>query len=345
MRKGILNRIGQSILELAILGTILVGILGLVVNYGLRYNYQQKVMMQAFRNAYNAAPEGGSYTLVVDKHIPNPSDPWGVGSVAPVSASASISRNYHMQEIAACDEDDVSACSTADLPKTFIEIKGSNGSKKYSFTTAGFRDAGGLTKATGGLTPEQVKKYEEIYGSSVCSDPDKDCGARKGECIEWTTNPQTNEEECKSVGGKENYYVKIRILDFCEGEFVNADMVRRICYLISNPAACTNDCQRGSGSDCSSCSQSIASPWYCNAEAVLFPSDKFPARSKSMGIGINYSQTSNINNTLNKSGSSTTDNLDWNVQTNRKIFYKSGQGVETIDVPTEVSQRDNWNWQ
>lgn len=337
---------GQSILELAILGTILIGILGLVVNYGLRYNYQQKVMMQAFRNAYNAASEGGSYTLVVDKHIPNPSDPWGVGSVTPVSASASVTRNYKMQEIAACDEDDVSACSTADLPKTTIEIKGSKGSFMQSFTTAGFRDAGGLTKATGGLTPEQIDKYEEIYGASVCSDPDEYCGARKGECIEWTTNPETGEKECNSVEGKENYYVKIRILDPCEGEFVSADMIRRICYLINNTAACKKDCARAGKDDCSSCDQSIPSPWYCSAESTLFPPDKFPiSRSRSMGIGINYGQTSNINNTLNKSGSSTTDNLDWNVQTNRKIFYKSGQGVKTIDVPTEVSQSDNWNWQ
>lgn len=349
---------GQSILELAILGTILIGILGLVVNYGLRYNYQQKVMMQAFRNAYNAASEGGSYTLVVDKHIPNPSDPWGVGSVTPVSASASVTRNYKMQEIAACDADDVSdcpttcpdaclTCSTAcpdacDLPRTTIEIKGTNADNTFKrcFTTAGFRDAGGLTKATGGLTPEQIDKYEEIYGASVCSDPDKDCGAREGDCINPTTNSQTGLSTCQ------HHYLKIRILDPCEGEFVSADMIRRICYLINNTAACKKDCARSGKDDCSSCDQSIPSPWYCSAESTLFPSDKFPiSRSRSMGIGINYGQTSNINNTLNKSGTSTTDNLDWNVQTKRKIFYKSGQGVETIDVPTEVSQRDNWNWE
>lgn len=329
---------GQSILELAILGTILIGILGLVVNYGLRYNYQQKVMMQAFRNAYNAAPEGGSYTLVVDKHIPNPSDPWGAGSVTPVSASASINRNYHAQDIAVCNEDDVNVCNTsstytADLPKTTIEIKGSNDSFMQSFTTAGFRDVSWLT-------PEQVDKYEEIYGSSVCSDPDQDCGAREGECINPTTNPQTGEETCT------DHYLKIRILDPCEGEFVSADMIRRICYLINNTAACKKDCKRGGKDDCSSCDQSIPSPWYCSAESTLFPPDKFPiSKSRSMGIGINYGQTSNINNTLNKSGASTTDNLDWNVQTNRKIFYKSGHGVATIEVPTEVSQSDNWNWE
>jgi hypothetical protein len=328
------NRIGQSILELAILGTILIGILGLVVSYGLRYNYQQKVTMQAFRNAYNATSEGGSYTLVVDKHLPNPSDPWGVGSITPVSASANINRTYHGQDAAACDADDLSACSTADLPETTIEIKGSNGSFKRSFTIVGFRDVSWLT-------PEQIDKYEEIYGASnVCSDPKQGCGAREGECIKWTINPQTGEKECT---GKK--YVKIRILDPCEGEFVSADMLRRICYLINNTAACKKDCARGGKGDCSSCDQSIPSPWYCSAEAVLFPPDKFPAKIKSMGIGINYGQTINSNNTLTKSGNSVTDQLDWNVQTNRKIFYKSGQGVVTIDVPTEVSQRDNWNWQ
>lgn len=339
--KGILNCRGQSILELAILGTILVGILGLVVSYGLRYNYQQKAMMQAFRKAYVATPEGGNYTLVVDKHIPNPSDPWGVGSVMPVSGSASVGYTYQMQVVAACDTEDVSVCSRADLPMSTMEIKGSNGSFVRSFTTSGFRDVPGAT-------PGQISKYEEIYGASnVCSDPGQGCGARSGACIpnvdvngDPIINPQTGEQECTAS------LAKIRILDPCEGDLVSADTIRRICYLISNSTACTSDCIRGgraSGTCSSICSASIALPWYCSAEAVLFPPDKFPTRFKALGIGMDSGQTSTINNTLSKSGSSTTDNLNWNVQTNRKIFYKSGQGLAEINVPTEVAQSESWN--
>ena len=42
---------GQAILELAIFGAILIMLLGALINYGLRYNYQQLAMQRAFRKA------------------------------------------------------------------------------------------------------------------------------------------------------------------------------------------------------------------------------------------------------------------------------------------------------
>ncbi len=322
----ITDKKGQSLLEFATLGTILVSILGIVISYGLRYNYQQKVMMQAFRKAYNVG-EQGSYTIVVDKHIPNPSDPFGVGSVSGLSSSGSVTRNYHMQD---------SAISEDELPSTTVEIRGTNGSQTYSFTTAGFRDVADATE-------DQVDKYEEIYGaSSVCSDPDQGCGATEGACLTYEINPETNVEECTE------YSTSIRILDPCEGEFVSADSIRRICYLISNQAACEADCVRGgkSSGDCSDiCSASIETPWYCGAEGSLFPSESFPlARARSMGIGINSSQDTAINNSLSKSGLSASDSINWATTTHRKIFYQSGHGLSQIDVDTGVSQNDSWAW-
>ncbi len=322
----IVGKKGQSLLELATLGAILVSILGIVISYGLRYNYQQKAMMQAFRKAYNVG-EDGSYTLVVDKHIPNPSDAFGVGSVSAVSGSGSVTRNYHMQD---------SAILESELPSTTIEIRGTNGSQTYSFTTAGFRDVANVTE-------DQIDKYEEIYGaSSVCSDPDQGCGATEGACLTYEINPETNVEECSE------YSTSIRILDPCEGEFVSADSIRRICFLIGDQTACANDCVRGgkSSSDCSDiCSASIETPWYCGAEDSLFPSEKFPlSRARSMGIGVDTIQDTNINNNLSKHGLSATDSINWTTNTHRKIFYQSGHGLSEIDVDTGVSQNENWTW-
>lgn len=140
---------GQALLELAIFGSILIMLLGIILNYGLRFNFEQKTQMSAFRKALemsanDATGNQGNLTLVTDKHIPNPSNPFAVGSVMPFMSSANVVRNYKMQETADTPDE---------LPQTTFQIQ----DRQYTYKTAGFRDE----TITSGLD-----KYKEIYGDS-----------------------------------------------------------------------------------------------------------------------------------------------------------------------------------
>ena len=108
---------GQAILELALFGSILIILLGVLINYGMRYNFQQQVMQQAFRKALGlaAARRSATYVLIKDRHIPDPSNPFGVGSLTPVSSTASVTRNYRLNETA--DNQD-------ELPAVHFDING-----------------------------------------------------------------------------------------------------------------------------------------------------------------------------------------------------------------------------
>ena len=142
----------QALLELSIFGSIMLMLLGVLINYALRYNAQQRIEQKAFRKALNESYQvkasipyfdlilgnhlgitdfvhsqgTSSYTVVEDVHIPDPGNPWGVGQVIPVSASASIPRNERF---------DTTAEWPSELPVSVFEINGNV--KRYK--TAGMR--------------------------------------------------------------------------------------------------------------------------------------------------------------------------------------------------------------
>ena len=129
---------GQAILELAIFGSILIMLLGVLISYGIAYSSRQKIMQEAFRKAlasaavsgpnYSGTPISVSHSLLKDIHIPNPSDPFAVGSVTPVSARATVTRNYAL---------DANAENDNELPQMRINLQG----YEYGpFKAAGFRN-------------------------------------------------------------------------------------------------------------------------------------------------------------------------------------------------------------
>lgn len=89
---------GQALLELAIFGSLLLLLLGALLNYGLNAEYNQQVMMESFRKALGiAAGQGtGAAAVIRDNPLPNPSNPFAVGSVLPVAASANVTKNFQM---------------------------------------------------------------------------------------------------------------------------------------------------------------------------------------------------------------------------------------------------------
>lgn len=141
---------GQALLEVALFGAILLMLLGVMVSYGLRYNYQQKTMMDAFRSSLkesNDTNRGGqaSVTVVSDEHIPDPANPFAIGSVSPFISGASVTRSYKLHESADTEEE---------LPQMTIQIQG----ELLNYTTAAFRPVGNITAS--------LDKYKEIYGGT-----------------------------------------------------------------------------------------------------------------------------------------------------------------------------------
>lgn len=120
---------GQALAELAILGSLMILVMGSLISYSLRYNQQQDISQEAFRRALevvsDTASDGDSgeyvkhpsanYMIIEDKHIPDPLNPFAMGSVSPIMASASVTRDWAMQ---------LTPNNNDELPHTRIRING-----------------------------------------------------------------------------------------------------------------------------------------------------------------------------------------------------------------------------
>ena len=85
----LLSQRGQALLELSLFGILIIGLLGLLIQYGMKHEVTQQVMMDAFRRAY----AGNTSVMVVkDRHITSPTTPFAIGATAPASSSARIIR-------------------------------------------------------------------------------------------------------------------------------------------------------------------------------------------------------------------------------------------------------------
>lgn len=137
-----INQKGQSLVELASFGAVLLFCLGILIQYGMRANYQQDLQMQAFRKAmkiayYKHGPgAAASLSIIEDKAIPDPRDPWGFAGRQTVSASASVSWDSNLQALYIDDFDEPEQDS--DLPYQLIEINDTQG----AFKTAGYAASG-----------------------------------------------------------------------------------------------------------------------------------------------------------------------------------------------------------
>jgi hypothetical protein len=77
--KNRVNNSGQGLAELSVFGALLLMVFGFLLRYGMQYNYQQQVKMEAFRRALEIAYESDAsksheVVLVKDVHVPNPQD-------------------------------------------------------------------------------------------------------------------------------------------------------------------------------------------------------------------------------------------------------------------------------
>ncbi len=334
---------GQALLELAVFGSLILMVLGAIVSYGLRFNFQQQADMHVFRKAQELAmkhdndnqPYGSSsYTVVRDRHLPDASNPFGIGGVSPVMASASITRDNRLDETA-MDYDG--------LPKMVINfqssIDGQLVEQEKVYATAGLKNQIVWTGFWSDTYYEEVikGKYGLVYGSvgNWCEYRGED---------EW-------EKNCK------NKRIPIRILDSVEGEVFDYESAVSQARLIVDQGYCVSECdrQRKAGEDydysCDSvCSYPIPAPWYVAGayehpqtgewvfpeidQMLVYPGVGKPIQA--LGLQQDSVQHTETDFRLDKSEDDdeirTTDNVFFSTVTTRNLIFND-----------HLSQPDAWN--
>ena len=349
----------QALAELAIFGSILLMLLGVLVNYGLRYNFQQQVIQQAFRKAIAhdpATPESDTNLILKDKYIPDPVNHFGVGSFVPVSASASVTRSYAL---------DAGAESAGELPKLIMQING----QEQTYRTAGFRIEENID-----YDLNLIYKYQEIYGGTAldgCKAAEQVCVysddgvytcteeasyTGNGTCIKgWISlldGSAINEDletlkvmttgtdtDGNTVTEETPVAIKaIRIVDAMAGEIVDYGGALRQCRMITNPAFCKQECEKGkkygSTKDCNTiCDSSMQAPWYCEEGKLdqLFTLES--NRYKAMGLQPDFTKDTTISNSLERdedqAGITTKEKVNYQEATGRKVIYHDGLNPTT----------------
>jgi hypothetical protein len=215
------NHNGQSLVELASFGAVLLLCVGMLLQYGMQANYQQNLQMQTFRKAmrvayYKTGP-GSSVSLSSTYHkgIPDPRDSWGNADRRPISASASVTWDNNLQSMYIDEYGE--APRQSDLARSIIEIDNIDDahntlglsttdiddgaidnidSNKGAFKTADYGEggcSGSITIVLENSASQRIALREE-YRRVV-----KNCSEIK------VKNRKTNEDDI----GKEYAYVKI----------------------------------------------------------------------------------------------------------------------------------------
>jgi hypothetical protein len=366
------QRKGQSLTELAVFGSLLLFLFGVLINYGMNSEFTQHGIMKAFRKALGIAADqqerSGTYVLFRDRHVPSPSDPFGVGSVTPVPSSADATRNYRMYET----PNPTLPGGPERLPRVHLVARHTPGScggetpcpvefnecpaPGPGCTTAGFRRQY--------ILEVDLEKYQEIYGANRVCILEK-CGATKDCVIGY-------DEECNPYCADIRGYNAI-IMDSCDGEMLGYQTCVRQGRMIVNPQVCSSECQKSRPPserlDCDRiCGLYVEPPWYtvgasrstAGAYAYNFPvleNQLFP-KTTAMGIQPGSVKTTTRADTLQKTERPSvivnTAALNTTDQTDRKVRYNAvldGQGFSTKvanpqepTVSSTVQQQDRKTW-
>ena len=229
------TRAGQALVELAILGAMILLVLGVLVDYGLRADFTQHAMMRTFREVLHDAsrqtapgePISTSRLSLADRRIPDPANPFALGGTAAISGSAGgVTQNYQLHK---------TPDTPADMPHFYALIGGAEvNCGGIGCLTSGIRRVGGFAMS--------LPRYQVVYGASNVCAGGKNCPAAVGELF---------------------------IQDPCMGEIVDVDMCRRVGRLMTNDAACAYECGLEGRSDCGTvCDQRTYPtdrPWYTTA--------------------------------------------------------------------------------
>ncbi|MFH1768029.1 MAG: TadE family protein [Candidatus Omnitrophota bacterium] len=160
------KKTGQASAELAICGSLFLFILGVLVQYGFKFNAQQEMKMKVFRDVLKKASQGNvmssylSYSEVNIKDVPVPdiNHPAGASNLSEMVESASAMRTYFLQSPPGPSE--------ANMPRLHIVI---NDKERHEYDIAHGYEADGTTPKDGftssGVYPGSVTfKSSSIQG-------------------------------------------------------------------------------------------------------------------------------------------------------------------------------------
>lgn len=277
-------RKAQALLELAIFGSLLIMLLGVLISYGLRYYFTQQAAQEAFRkelaeaalSVHDHYPSETSYLYLRDKHTPNPADSLGVGVVSPYMSVGTVTRNSRLYETP--DTPDELARARLD-----IQNQGFNCSDEMQgCTTAGFREESDVLESNLGRykeifgTIEGCTNYDEQTGICKCSEYNDDGTCKKDgwayidsdkvekECVSWDYQEGAGEDdgemiECPGNEGStedtqwcicyEFKIKKIRFIDYSAGQIMDYSGAQRQCRVLVDNAACEEECLKGVKAD------------------------------------------------------------------------------------------------
>ncbi|MFH1768103.1 MAG: hypothetical protein ABH858_02940, partial [Candidatus Omnitrophota bacterium] len=190
------KKTGQASAELAICGSMFVFVLATLIQYGVKFNFQQEMKMKTFRAALKKASSDSvmasylNYSEVNIKDVPVPdiNHPGGGSNLSEMVDMASATRTYFMQAAPAPSE--------ANMARTHITI---NDKQRHEYDAAHGYQADGITPKDGftqsGIYPSAVSiKTSTPYGSGfpayeiirAVSDPKDQLPAGGGDGIYWT---------------------------------------------------------------------------------------------------------------------------------------------------------------
>lgn len=253
-----MNKGGQALVELAVFGSILILLMGTLLTYGLKYDLQQQADQQAFRRAlWYQGPSSKfsastvSYSIQKMRHVPDPADPFGFGSVTYASGSGTVTWDWNL---GATPEGPNS------LPVSIMDVQanltdGQAGWEHKEFYMAGYRDVANVD-------PDNIDRYEQIFGfiSYLQTDNTSWGSADNALMVGGTWNPMT-------YTYVDQDYAAIRIIDSCTSNLVDYDSCYTQSRMIVDSSFCAKECEAnktaGSEVDCNAaCSGTVDIPWY-----------------------------------------------------------------------------------
>lgn len=230
-----MGRKAQSLIELSVMGAIIIGVLAVLINYGLGYNFDQQVMQRSFRQAMGRAYERGSASVMTlwDRHAPDPSHLFGFGAYHTSSSASTVIRDYRMYETPVEGDDN-------DLPRIIYDFANIPAPDNIQeFLTADY-SRHNLASSCGEF---EYEKYKEIYGERNVWYPD------------------------------ENDTTVVTVMDTCDGEIIDYTFCKYQCRRMTDRAYCVQQCRLGSlrPDVCVLiCDQTMEIPWYCDKLDALF---------------------------------------------------------------------------
>jgi hypothetical protein len=234
---------GQAMIELAVFGSLFLLLMGALLSYGLRFNYQQKAQMTAFRRALKIASDqergSGSAMIMEERSIPDPMSLFGVGSTQTIAASASVVRDPHMNAQAVNKESYMGTVMDIQTKKD-----GTTGEEQWMrrvYQAAGFRIEYNVPEAN-------IAKYETIYGTIRAKKGNKFVNIKDDDvdktCLEYGPSSTDSEGVVTSGACIKANFVAIRIPDTCSGEIVDFDSCYAQSRMLVDTAFCIKKCNR-----------------------------------------------------------------------------------------------------